>query len=195
VAIVDVDRLNRHLGSPRWSDDQSEEAADLLDEVEDGLASALNTKISPVPYVETCPVLASGLVLTKYHVYSVSRVGDAAAGSDGTPPSGWLLQDHWLRMDTASSSGPAPSLGFGLSAPSVASIGMINVRYQAGLGNVPALRRAILKRTGIIFNNRHDDTVVVRDLEAAEPVRLGPEEWSDEELDALSVFRIVRVTR
>ena len=199
MAIVDSDRLNRFLGSPRWSDDQIEEAEDLLAEVEDSLAARLSTKISPVAFSESAAVLRSGLVLTRYHVYSVDRVNDQAAGSDGSPPTGWVVQDHWLRMFPAPGSGIPGSLSFGLynnvDLVNVDAVGVVNVTYQAGLGNVPAIRRALLRKTGIIFNNRHDETVTVRDLEASEPVKLGPEDWSDQEIQDLSIFRIVRAHR
>lgn len=199
MAIVDVDRLNRFLGSPRWSDDQEEEAADLLDEVEDSLAARLNTKISPVAYSESAAVLRSGLVLTRYHVYTVERINDLASASDGTPPTGWLVQDHWLRMFPAPTSGIPGSLAFGLynnvDLLNVDAVGVVNVSYHAGLGNVPAIRRALLRKAGAIFNNRHDETVSVRELDANEPPALAPEDWSDEEINDLSLFRIVRVTR
>jgi hypothetical protein len=190
VAIVDVDRLNRFMSSPRWTEDQREEAADLLEEVEGSLADRLNTKISPVDMIESAPILDTGLVSTRYPVFSVSRLNGVDIVND-VLPSGWVVSDHWLRTQNPPGFFSLPSVPFTLGdwpSTHTAGIGTASLTYKAGLGNVPAIRLAILRKSAVIFNNRHDDTIVVRDLDATEPVKLGPEDWSELELANLSRF-------
>jgi hypothetical protein len=200
VAIVDAQRLNRFLGSPDWDDDQLSEAEDTLDEVEDELANRLNTLITPEERTESARLLASGLLMTGYPVFSASSINGQDVPDGGTLPAGWVIQDHYLRAINPS----APGMGFqpvaGLSSftsffPENPGLIQVPVTYQAGWGNVPALRQAILRKAGIRFNNRNDHTVVVRDLDATEPPALGPEDWTDDEIAVLSRFYNHQVRR
>jgi hypothetical protein len=189
---VDAARLRRFLGNPVWDDDQTLEAQDVIESVEEGLGNRLNTKITPVPASETAPILASGLVMTTFHVASVTALNGVDIVG-GALPDGWTLDDHWLRTANPATGAFLTYSAFRLSdwmSSRVDSVGTVAVEYMAGLGSVPPVRLAILKKAGVIMINRHDDTVVVRDLNAGEPRSLPPEDWTASELADLSRFRI-----
>jgi hypothetical protein len=195
MGIVDAERLNRHLSSPNWTDEQWSEAAQLCDEVESELADLLNTHITPVPLTETVAVLDSGLVATSYPVAAVTELG-ATPIVGGVLPDGWVLREHRLYQETQQPGAPLlslldPAVGW---AARVAGRAAVRVSYQAGWGDEPTLRKAILKKTGAIMQNRHDDTVTVRDLTASQPPPL-VEEWTTAELTPLGIYRNLVIVR
>jgi hypothetical protein len=71
--------------------------------------------------------------------------------------------------------------------------GSVHLEYMAGWGAEPALVLAILRKAHTIMDNRHDDTVTVRGLDAQDPPKLSPETWSADELAALGTYRRLRV--
>lgn len=197
MSIVDSERLNRFMSEPRWSPDQYEEAQDLVVMLENELEIQLNTKITPVSFTETCTVLDSGLVDTRYHVYAVNKInGVEIPGNDPLPP-GWLIQDHWLRYEPVS--GYAVPFGmYGLTAHTYGRVqggAAVTLSYMAGLGDAPAIRRKILSKGADIMNYRHDDTVTVRGLDASEPPPVPSQEWTDREIASLSKFKIIDTWR
>lgn len=201
MAIVDAERLNRFMSQPRWSPDQYEEAEDLVVMLESELEALLNIKISPVVFTESCTVLDSGLVDTRYHVYSVSTLNGGTI-ADGDPlPSGWVIRDHWLRWDSTGLVAPLPTgllTGLTYGPHTVGRVqggSAISLTYRAGLGDEPAIRRKILSKGADIMNYRHDDTVTVRGLDASEPPPVPTQEWTDTEIASLSKYRIIDTWR
>lgn len=191
-SIVTAGRLNRFMSSPQWTDEQWEDAVETIEGVESTLAGKLNSPIKPVPYGETVTILRSGQANTTYPVSEVAAINGTAI-VDGVLPGGWTLRDHRLYTTEAPSYlgqpftlSTSPALG---EVGRVDGIGSVTVSYQAGWGNVPALRLAILKKARTLFTNNHDDSVTVRDLDANQPPPLSSEEWSDAELKDLEIFR------
>lgn len=200
MAIVDATRLNSFLSSPQWSLEQYEEASELLEEYEEQLGDLLMTKITPVPWVEDAAVLLSGTLATAHPVASVTSLDGVAV--DDTHPLGpaWFHAPppesrlRWVDPSNFPPTGPPQfSLMTGWSpigrVPRVAGIGSVRISYMAGWGDVRALRIALLRKVGVVFLNRHDDSVQVRNLDSSEPPPLPTEEWTDEELRPLDVYR------
>lgn len=199
MAIVDSARLNRFLSSPTWRDSQYEEADELLDEMEQELGNTLGTFITPVPYAETVAVLQSGLLATAHPVSVVNSL-DGVAVTNNVLPSSWTLlppPESRLRWTDPGSFPPMTPPTFDLmtgwspvgKVPRVGGIGAVNISYLAGWGNQPAIRKALLTKVGIVFQNRHDDTVIARNLDAQQPPPLPTESWTPAELAPLQVYR------
>lgn len=201
MAIVDAERLNRFMSEPRWSPAQYEEAEDLVVMLESELETLLNTKISPVSFTETCTVLDSGLVDTRFHVYAVSKLNGVEIIGNDPLPSGWFLSNHWLRYEpTSGLMAPYPIGTYGLGVLThtygrVQGSAAVTLSYMAGLGDEPAIRRKILSKGADIMNYRHDDTVTVRGLDASEPPPVPTQEWTDTEIASLSKFKIIDTWR
>lgn len=203
MAIVDAARLNRFLSSPNWTEEQAREAEDILDEWEAQLGDQLATYITPVPWSESAPVLPSGLVATRHPIASVTSVDGVAVDEAHPLPGTWFLPpapDARLRWkDPSGFPPPAPSFSLmtGWSPigipPHVNSIGSITIDYLAGWGNLPALRAALLSKAGVVFLNRHDDSVQVRNLDSSEPPPLPTESWTDADLKPLQIYRNITV--
>lgn len=204
ACIVDSYRLNRFMSSPRWTDAQVDAADDILEGLESQLANHLNAPITPIPWSETATVLRSGQLCTTYPVAEVNSINNVAVAA-GVLPSGWNKQGHWLYA----TSSPVNALGMpftvgtqaypqpGLLAR-VEGIGTATVTYQAGWGNVPALRLAILKKARVLMATFNDDTINVHDLNATNPtsmVALPDQEWTDAELKSLERFRNIVAIR
>ena len=201
MAIVDAERLNRFMSMPRWTPDQYEEAEDLLVMLEGELELQLNAKISPVPFSESCTVLDSGLVDTRYHVFAVTSLNGTDI-DDGDPlPDGWVIRDHWLRWDTTGFPGTLTFdllSGWGYGPHTVGRVqgsASVSVSYQAGLGDDPAIRRAMLSKGADIMNYRHDDTITTRGLDSTEPPPPPSEHWTDNEIKKLSKYKIIDAWR
>jgi hypothetical protein len=198
-SIVTPARLNRFMSSPRWTPEQWEEAAEILEGLEGLLAGCLNTYIKPVPYSETVTILGSGQVNTSHPVAGVTKINGTTVADP--LPIGWTIREHRLYSLTP----PSPLMGqpFTLSSCGgslgevgrVAGVGSCSVEYLAGWGNVPALRVALLKKARIVFRNQHDDSVRVNDLDAEDVPEPGEEEWTDAELKNLERFRNIVVWR
>jgi hypothetical protein len=200
MAIVDSTRLNRFLSSPKWRDDQFEEADDLLDELEQQLGDQLATYVTPVPYAETCTVLQSGLLATRHPVHSVTTLNGVPVDNTHPLPASWTLlpvPESRLRWIDLGNFPPLTLPQFNLmtgwspvgTVPRVDGIGAVAINYLAGWGNLPALRKALLTKAGIVFLNRHDDSVIARNLDSQEPPPLPTENWTTAELAPLGVYR------
>jgi hypothetical protein len=198
MALVTATRLNNYMNNPTWSDDQTTEAGKICEQIEGRLSGLLNTPLTPEPFSETAGVLQSGLVATKYPVFSVSSINGTAI-ADGDPlPTGWIIQDNRLRATTTSVELAGFTLGSLISSLGthlrVDGIGSVNVEYLAGWGPKPSLVDAILVKAKAVMTNRHDDTVTIRELDATPPP---PEEeyWSEAELAPLGIYRNLAIFR
>lgn len=183
------------MSNPRWSPEQTETAESLCAEVEAGLEAALyGTIISPVPFVETVPIVNTGQVATTYPVFALTQIDGAAPA-----PGAWSVMRHRLfQTPAAASSGwPAPMesitvQGLGqLWAPPEPTpySGSVLVSYMAGWGPEPALVNAILRKAAAFMEHRHSDVVIAQGLDGAAPPPPAPETWTLDELNALGRFR------
>lgn len=189
MAIVTAERLHRHMSEPQWNPGMWEEAGDLLEEIEDALGAILGSPISGKAFTETATILGSGLVNTTYPVISISALNGATIADGAALPEGWAVRDHWLRAEQV----PAPT-SFTMWQPlgtvgRVEGIGSVAVTYSAGWGDIPALRRAILRKGAAIMGNRHSDAISYRALDADQPPKAEPEEWTEEDLKPLELYR------
>ena len=199
MTIVDSARLNRFLSSPAWRDNQYEEADELLEEMEQELGNALGTFITPVRYTETVTVLQTGLLATAHPVSVVNSLDGVTVTANALPASWMLLPppESRLRWTDPGTFPPMTPPIFDLmtgwspigKVPRVAGVGAMAIDYLAGWGNQPALRKALLVKAGIVFQNRHDDTVIARNLDAQQPPPLPTETWTAAELAPLQVYR------
>jgi hypothetical protein len=198
MPLVTADRLNAYMGRPSWTDDQFTEAGEICVQKESRLSSRLNAPLTPVPYSETATVLGTGLVATTYPVVSVSAINDTEVPDGAALPNGWMIQEHRLRTTGAVT---PSSLTLGSLMPRVGvftrveGVGAVRVDYQAGWGPVPALVDEILAKAMAAMINRHDDTIVVRDLDGEAP---SPqiEDWTEDEINnTLGIYRNLAVFR
>jgi hypothetical protein len=195
MPIVDAERLNRFMNEPRWSAAQYEEADDVLTALENKLARRLGTFITPVPRVESVTILPSGLVNTTWHVHSVTSL-DGTAIAEGAPlPDGWVIENHWLRRATNTTTTWTPP-PFDLWSPGhvglsgrADGVGRVTLSYMAGLGSLPELRLVILNKGKAVMDNRYSETVTARGLDTTEPPPLLSEEFTDAELSPLDNLR------
>lgn len=201
--IVSVQRLNKYMSSPQWSQDQQDAAKDTLEGLESTLESALMTWVTPREITEEATILASGLVATRHPVTSVSMLDDVAvtAPDEGTPPGfgqplpgSFVLSEHRVRRIGRTTSYPTLTLSdptaWGIPGGRIGGgMGVVTLTYQGGWGDVPALRFAILQKARAIMFNTHDDTAVMRNTDAAKAPPVPSEEWSDAELAKLGIFR------
>lgn len=199
--IVDAERLNRFMNEPEWRASQYEEASDVLLTLENTLARALNTHITPVPWSETVTVLDSGLVNTSWHVHSVSNLDGTVIADGDALPSGWEVRNHWLRRlpsvpNSSAYSPPGLTLGalggYGSDLSGRAEgRGRVYVSYMAGLGPLPELRGLILKKAKAFMQNRFDENRTARALDTDDLPEEGEEEFTESELAALGNLRNV----
>lgn len=193
MPVLTALRVNKYLSEPFWTESQWAEAETLCLEKEDELAARLVSPISPTPYEETVTVLDSGLVATTYPVASVSSFLGAPVDETHPLPAGWVLVNHRVRATPASTLTINP-LGMSIMggvASRIQGDGQVSIGYEAGWGGVPALVNAILRKVAAIMKNRHDDTLVTDDAGSAtgkqKPTVV--EEWTDNEIATLGVFR------
>jgi hypothetical protein len=194
VAIVTVDQLNDFMSSPLWTSAQRAACADILTEVEADLEAVLCAPVSPEPREEVAGVLPSGLVATTAPVVVVTSVDGTAAPDAATLSDlGYTLgADGWLRRrEPASLFGPVT---VGLTTPPVAAIAAVSLAYQAGWGDRPWCRGAILRRAAAMMANRHADTVTATGLDA-QPPPPASEGWDQTAKTAIQRYRIRGVRR
>lgn len=205
MGIVDAQRLNRFLSEPQWNPGQWLEADELCLSTEANLGSALQTFVSPRPYKERVSILGTGLVATRHPVVSMDSIDGVTVPSPGDAtmlPEQWTLQERRLRWVDIDNYPPLPNPSFSLLGGwspigtvqrLEGVIGSVMVSYQAGLIGEPETRSrlelAILRKAGTIFLNRHDDTVIVRDLDSQQPPPVPSEDWTDAELVPLQDLR------
>lgn len=199
MAIVTAQRVNSYLSSPFWTEGQWDEAERLCVEREDELAAWLNSRpVDSTNYSETAAVLDTGLVATTYPVLTVTEFLGEPVDEDHPLPSGWRLVGHRVRGDLSAIAAPVLISGYGTLWPVSSGVasriqgsGQVSITYQAGWGEVPALVNAVLRKVAAIMKDRHDDTLVTDDAGSASG-RQTPtltEQWTDDELAGLGVFR------
>jgi hypothetical protein len=199
MPLITPERLNSYLSGPDWSDVQWLEAADVCAEVEGELEARLNARISAGPArTESGALLDDGTLVLSAPVHTVTEL-DGTTITGGALPTGWQLLDGTLSSTETSlaySVGyPTLSGGAGLvGAHHGFTVRAVPIVYLPGWGDVPALRSAILRKIQARWLNRHDDTVTARNLSAEAPQPL-PEDWTDDDVKRLHVYRWPTVWR
>lgn len=198
MAVVDAQRINDFLSNPQWNPAQWQECATLCEQKEALLADRLNTKITPEPWTEEAPLLSTGLVGTTYPVYQVTRLNGADIPTGDPLPDGWLVQNHRLRRPPSTTFGLTG--GFTLGGLSglparVENVGVVSLSYLAGFGAVPSLVASIVERVAAVMVNRHDDSVTVTEDGQARARAPLSEEWTDDDIAALGIYRNLVVFR
>ena len=189
MAIITVEQVRAHLSGPAWNDAQRADCQRLIDGRQARLQGWLRVPIDPVEITEQAPVdRRSGLVMTTYPIHTLLSVnGDAVADGD-PPPSPYALRENWL-YDTSQ---VTRAWGY-MSAPYTLTEGAgypnwASVHYLGGWGAVDDLVSALLDKVGNCMLNRHDDTLIARNLDTEKPKSLD-EDWSDQELLMLRARR------
>lgn len=191
MPVVTAEQVRDHLSNPTWSDAQYRACTALIASRQARLQAWLRIPIDPIEVTETVRVLPnSGLVATTYPIHTLLGI-DTTIVVGGVPASPYELRDEmaWL-YDTSYSSGgqyaytsrPFSPVYGACPPPRVA------VHYMAGWGSKDDLVGAIRDKVGNIMLNRHDDTIVARNLDAEKPPQL-VEEWTDAELNMLRARR------
>lgn len=194
MPLITPERLNSYLSSPNWSDGQWLEVADVCAEVEGELEDALNAPISPRAARTASGALTdSGQLMLPAPVHSVSTL-DGVVIPDGDPlPTGWRLEDGYLYLDPATAGFLGSGPGYG-GVHHGFTVRTVPVTFVPGWGNRAALRSAILRKIRVRWLNQHDDTIIARNLEADAPAPL-PEEWTEDELTRLNIYRWYTIWR
>lgn len=190
MPVVTAEQVRDHLSNPTWSDAQYRACEALIVSRQARLQAWLRVPIDPIEVSETVRVMpATGLVVTTYPIYTLLAI-DSADVIGGVPADPYELRSEgaWL-YDISYDTGPVAmtsrpfSLITGAAAPARVTVG-----YLAGWGDKADLVGAIRDKVGNIMLNRHDDTIVARNLDAEKPPQLS-EEWTDAELLMLRARR------
>lgn len=195
MGVVDKDEFRAFLSSPRWTAEQEQAAAALLDELEVSLAAALfDQLITPEQFEEDAPIIArTGLVAATFPVHRVLAIDGVAVAEGAELPSGWLLQRHNLyRTTTTSAAVGIVSLwpGTPLTGNGYRPFdGSVRLRYMAGWGADPGLKLAIKRKAKAIWINNHDDSMTARGMSGDPPEPLDESDWTEEELAPLGKYR------
>jgi hypothetical protein len=178
VSVVDAERLHSYLSMPRWTPEQWQEAAALVEEIEAELSAALGgPPITPVgPLTETVDVTDGGLLLVRWPVHRPTKLDGVALAEDDPLPAGWSLTAGYL---TDRSRAYTPRYN--------RVTGTAELEYWAGWGPLPVLRSALLRKLRSIWINRHANEITARDANGEAPRPL-PENWTDSEIKRLSIY-------
>ncbi|MGH3986588.1 MAG: hypothetical protein ACRDTZ_04635 [Pseudonocardiaceae bacterium] len=193
MAIISVDEVNDHLSSPPWSQAQRDSVARRIDKLQADLAAWLQCPIDPEPRAESVPVAAkTGLVLATWPIYHLQTVDGLAC--NGVPPPGYTWTQPYRLALTTPDVAPSDwsSRPFSL-LHGVYGLRTVVLTYLAGWGPHRMLRGALLDKTAAYATNRHDDTVVARELDATAPPAM-KEEWTEQELTLLRSFKVRGIT-
>jgi hypothetical protein len=182
MPLTTVDEVNNHLSSPPWSPDQRAACATLIGKREEELARWFGVPLEPTLRVDTVPILQpSGLVATPMPIYQVLAI-DGVDLVGGVLPVTYELRDEaWLYCVDPGYAGYSTrpfSIAFGDSR---AGQRRVSVKHLAGWGPKADIIGAVIEKVGATMLNRHDDTVVARNLDAQGPPPL-KEEWTEAEL-------------
>jgi hypothetical protein len=189
MAVVTVEQVRDHLSNPSWSDSQRRACQQLIDSRQALLQDWFRVPIEPGPQrTETVPVLdQTGLVSTTYPIYELIAVGGEAA-VEGMPPAPYEIRDGAWLYDPTYDTGLIGYSSRPYSLIGGAALTRVTVTYLPGWGAKADIVGAIIDKVGNIMLNRHDDTVVARNLDAEKPPQLG-EAWTDDELKMLRARR------
>jgi hypothetical protein len=187
MPIVTVEQVRDYLSHPSWSDAQRRACAQLIKARQARLQDWLRVPIDPVERTDMARVITGGLVATTYPIHTLLGINGVAV-TEGVPPAPYELRDGWL-YDTSYAQGVAAystrsfSLLAGANEPP-----QVSVHYMAGWGSKDDLVGAIIDKVAAVMLNRHDDTVVARNLDAEAPKSLN-EDWTEDELKMLRARR------
>lgn len=184
ASVVTVDQVRDYLSSPPWSAKQEATCALEIATKQSQLERFLQVPIDPVDRTDNARILPSGLVCTDLPVYTLIAV-DSVPTVAGVPPIPYTLKDGWLygqELDTGYSTGALNSRPFSLVAGGYNP--RVLVHYLGGWGGQPDITGAIIRKVAAVMLNRHDDTVVARNLDAEKPKEVS-EAWTDQELLSL----------
>lgn len=189
MGIITVEQVRSHLSGPAWNDAQRAACQRLIDGRQARLQGWLRIPIDPVERTELARVhLTTGLVMTTYPVHTLLGINGVAVPDGDPPPSPYELRDEAWLYDTSAPIQPAySSRPFTLTA-GANTLPPVSVHYLAGWGDKPDLVATLLDKVGNCMLNRHDDTVIARNLDAEKPVNLS-EDWTDQELLMLRARR------
>ena len=188
MPIVTVEQVRDHLSRPAWTDSQTRACQQLINARQKRLEGWLRVPIDPVETTETVPVtLDTGLVSTTYPVHTLLDVAGLVA-TDGMPPAPYELRYGVWLYDPTYDTGQLGYTSRPFSPLTGAAPPRVAVHYMAGWGAVDDLMGAIIDNVGAVMLNRHDDTVVARNLDAEKPPALA-ETWTDAELAMLRARR------
>jgi hypothetical protein len=191
--IVTTGQLNRHLSAPTWTEEQWTDAEEILQGCEGDLEVYFGAPITPrAPVtIPNASVTDSGLVLARHPIYQVVSL-DGVAITDNVLPAGWELREDERALFSLNTR--EAMVGYSLDPFAGYVTSRVAITYIPGWGPHPALVKAIKRKAGAIFLNRHDDTVTVRSMDGATLPPL-KEEWLPEELKALNWFKWRNITR
>lgn len=188
MSIVTAEQVRVYLSSPSWTGEQYASVDANCAQREGELAGWLRVPLTPEERTETVPVLASGLVATSAPIYQLFDIDNVASAGD-VPPAGYVLARGYLRRPGATGASARPFSP--LAGDS--SLAAVTVHYMAGWGPHPALAGAIMTRVGAYALNKHDDTVMARNLDGDTPKPLR-ENWTEDDFAVLRAFRRPGVT-
>lgn len=189
MPVVTAEQVRDYLSNPRWSESQIRACEQLIKGRQTQLQAWFRMPIDPGPErTDNAPVYTdTGLVATTYPIYTLLAL-DGVAVAGGVPPSPYELRDGaWLyNRDYDEVAYSYTSRPFSLV--SGAAVPRTVVRYLPGWGAKDDIVTAIIEKVAAVMLNRHDDTVVARNLDAKTPDPL-EEKWTEEELAMLRARR------
>lgn len=181
MAVVTTEQVRDYLSHPTWSDAQIRACEQEIDAKTTALEGWFRVPIEPVERTEYAPIYRTGLVATTAPIYTLLALDDVPV-VDGMPPAPYELRDGvWLyNRDYDGAVNRYTSRPFDITVGGEGYL-KVAVRHLAGWGGAPDIVNAIIRKVGAVMLNRHDDTVVARNLDTESPKPLD-EDWSDKEL-------------
>lgn len=164
--IVEVQDLQDYMSGVSFSIEQTAAAEEIIAGVQSEVEAFLNRPIEPETFTEMATVDSHGWIIPKKTpVISVSSVI-----MNNAPVTGWRLGDY----------------GVYIGAPG----GYVTLTYTAGLTGADAamIRLTVLRVASREMQNRHDDTLSVKDLGTHDVAPL-PEGLQDEDRARIQRFR------
>ncbi|HZE02606.1 MAG TPA: hypothetical protein VE155_12660 [Pseudonocardiaceae bacterium] len=182
MPLTTVDQVNIHLSSPPWSADQRAACATLIGKREAELARWLGVPLEPILRVDTVPILLpSGLVATPMPIYRVLAIDGVDLVDNVLPVTYELRDEAWLYSVDPGYAGYSTRPFSLISGRGGCEQRRVSVKSLAGWGPKDDIIGAVIEKVGNTMLNRHDDTVVARNLDAQAPAPL-KEEWTPVEL-------------
>lgn len=166
-AVIDVGDLTDYMSGIDLTAEQRSAADDVIDGVEQELSAYLNRPLTPVTVTETVTPEHDGtLFLKNTPVQSVTSI----TWPYGTI-TGWQVSEG------------------GVTIPLLYSL-PVTVTYTGGIdaSQINAIRLGVLRVAAREMQNRHDDTLSVKEL-STQGVPALPEGWQDGELRRLQRWK------
>lgn len=180
MAVVTTEQVRDYLSHPTWSDAQTRACEQEIDAKTALLENWFRVPIEPVERTELAPIYGTGLVATSAPIHTLLALNDDTV-TDGMPPAPYELRDGvWLyNRDYDGVLNSYTNRPFDITVGNIRP--RVSVVFLAGWGGTADIVNAIIRKVGAVMLNRHDDTVVARNLDAESPKPLD-EDWSDKEL-------------